>query len=408
MTTSPLQKHLTNKLTPLINGDEYFEPVLAFINQYVGTPRTTYCHNVYHEFASQASITGGGILDIAYNNWWFDYNGNTGEYDMRALDTAEIESRIASYLASPTGRPLMVDIEQWPVFLQRPYQGLTCVCADQSSDINTTTNVITFTTAPPDEESIVTVSSTGTLPGGLSAGTYYYTRDNSGNTCKLGTRANTFAGPPEATYLVDITSTGSGVLTLTNVTYNYAVPQLRTAADMWRAATTRDLGYFGVVPYDDYVYFGLLRTAIAGGDKSTIATWYAWFNERVKRNLQLAEDLLLDSSITVLSPYVYNINTVEQTNWRWCTAYQIYVAKQIADKYGLEVRPMYWTHERVGDPLAWTAMSEAQFIANLKFLAMLPGVDAIYMYEWDEEEIPAYYGDVMTELVAGTGDFEDT
>jgi len=80
-------------------------------------------------------------------------------------------------------------------------------CTDQTTDVNTTTDVITFTGAPPAAGTAVMVKSSGTLPGGLTTTDVYYTRTIDGNTCKLATR-NADA------QIVDITSAGSGTLTM--------------------------------------------------------------------------------------------------------------------------------------------------------------------------------------------------
>lgn len=81
------------------------------------------------------------------------------------------------------------------------------VCADQTTGVNPSTDVITFGSAPPTAGTVVRIKSSGTLPGGLSADSIYYTRTVSGNTCKLALQ-NADA------QIVDITSTGSGTLTM--------------------------------------------------------------------------------------------------------------------------------------------------------------------------------------------------
>lgn len=80
-------------------------------------------------------------------------------------------------------------------------------CTTQATDVNASTDVITFTGAPPSAGTAVKVRSSGTLPGGLTTTDLYYTRTVSGNTCKLALLNS------DAT-IVDITSTGSGTLTM--------------------------------------------------------------------------------------------------------------------------------------------------------------------------------------------------
>lgn len=83
----------------------------------------------------------------------------------------------------------------------------TYTCTAQSTDVNLTTDVITFTSAPPVAGTEVRVRSSGTLPGGLTEYDIYYTRSVSGNTCKLALQNS------DAT-VVNLTSTGSGTLTM--------------------------------------------------------------------------------------------------------------------------------------------------------------------------------------------------
>lgn len=75
------------------------------------------------------------------------------------------------------------------------------------SSVNTTTNVLTFGSAPPAAGTVVAIRSTGTLPGGLDPDELYYTRSVSGNDCKL-------AFTNSDSTVVDITSSGSGTITM--------------------------------------------------------------------------------------------------------------------------------------------------------------------------------------------------
>ena len=75
------------------------------------------------------------------------------------------------------------------------------------SSVNTSTNVLTFGSAPPAAGTVVAIRSTGALPGGLDSEELYYTRSVSGNDCKLAYYNNDAA-------VVDITSSGSGTITM--------------------------------------------------------------------------------------------------------------------------------------------------------------------------------------------------
>jgi len=129
--------------------------------------------------------------------------GNTGAlaYANKAVidlqGTAKIDAQyldIALYGTEPTNKYVEV-------------YGTAYTCTDQTTDVNASTDVITFTSAPPTAGTAVMVRSSGTLPGGLSGDAVYYTRTVSGNTCKLALQNND-------TTIVDITSTGSGTLTM--------------------------------------------------------------------------------------------------------------------------------------------------------------------------------------------------
>jgi hypothetical protein len=80
-------------------------------------------------------------------------------------------------------------------------------CTDQTTDVDPVTNIITFTSAPPAAGTAVQILSSGTFPGGLAADVLYFVRTVSGNTCKL----SKYNGDIQ---IVDITSTGSGTLTM--------------------------------------------------------------------------------------------------------------------------------------------------------------------------------------------------
>lgn len=66
--------------------------------------------------------------------------------------------------------------------------GTAYTCTTQSTDVNASTDVITFTSAPPSAGTAVIVRSSGTLPGGLTATDIYYTRTVKCETHVLGQR----------------------------------------------------------------------------------------------------------------------------------------------------------------------------------------------------------------------------
>jgi hypothetical protein len=82
----------------------------------------------------------------------------------------------------------------------------TRTCTDQTTDINTTTGVITFTSAPPANGGALMLKSSGTLPTGWTDTDVYYTRSVSGNTCKLALQNS------DETVIIP-SATGTGTLT---------------------------------------------------------------------------------------------------------------------------------------------------------------------------------------------------
>lgn len=91
---------------------------------------------------------------------------------------------------------------------------VTKYVAKDASSINATTNIITSTAHGFKTGVVVQVSTTTTMPGGVSETTDYYVINLSANTFAL---AET-AAKAEAGTKLDITSTGSGTITFTPTT----------------------------------------------------------------------------------------------------------------------------------------------------------------------------------------------
>ena len=133
------------------------------------------------------------------------------------------------------------------------------------SSINTTTDVVTFTTNHSfSTGDIVHVASTGTLPGGLTSGIYYFARVVAANQISLhDTPAHASAG----TGRYDITSAGSGTITIaTN----------RTGPGMWDGCSDASGSYIrlGSQPVNqltmDMVNYGT-PTAVGGYGHEVVA-----------------------------------------------------------------------------------------------------------------------------------------
>ena len=103
--------------------------------------------------------------------------------------------------------------------------GAAYTCTDQSTDINTTTGIITFTGAPPSEGTPVMIKSSGTLPTGWTNTDVYYVRTVSGNTCKLALQ-NADA------QIVIPSGTGSGTLTMYSGHTNTSTATMNVVQDV--------------------------------------------------------------------------------------------------------------------------------------------------------------------------------
>lgn len=101
--------------------------------------------------------------------------------------------------------------EEWTFNIRAAFSPTTKTLA-QATDVNTTTDVLTISSHGFQTGMIVAVSSSGTLPTGLSTTNYWVIRSDA-NTFKLATNlANAVAGTA-----VDITGVGSGTMTLAPV-----------------------------------------------------------------------------------------------------------------------------------------------------------------------------------------------
>ena len=103
--------------------------------------------------------------------------------------------------------------------------GAAYTCTDQSTDINTSTGIITFTGAPPSEGTPVMIKSSGTLPTGWTNTDVYYVRTVSGNTCKLALQ-NADAN------IVIPSATGSGTLTMYSGHTNTSTATMNVVQDV--------------------------------------------------------------------------------------------------------------------------------------------------------------------------------
>ena len=144
--------------------------------------------------------------------------------------------------------------------------GTAYTCNDQTTDVNTTTGIITFTGAPPSEGTPVMIKSSGTLPTGWTNTDVYYVRTVSGNTCKLALQ-NADAN------IVIPSATGSGTLTMysghTNTsTATMNVVQDVTADTPW--VTTDGHDYVCLVDCNAPEYYDQQRTQLTTINAGTI------------------------------------------------------------------------------------------------------------------------------------------
>jgi len=89
------------------------------------------------------------------------------------------------------------------------------------SSINTTTDVLTVTNHNLNTGDIIYIQSLGTIPAGLSAFTRYFIRKLSSNTISL---YEAFEGSKIDSGRIDITSAGSGTITISNISISEQIP----------------------------------------------------------------------------------------------------------------------------------------------------------------------------------------
>lgn len=131
--------------------------------------------------------------------------GNTGELSIS--NTAIIE-----FGGTSTNSRLTATYLNIRMYAHSPTYKYTTVYdskydATASTDIDVDNDTFDLGTTPPSVGTMVTVKSTGDLPGGVKAFAKYYVRSVSGNTCKL-------AWTNSDTTIIDITSTGTGTVSL--------------------------------------------------------------------------------------------------------------------------------------------------------------------------------------------------
>lgn len=186
----------------------------------------------------------------------------------------------------------------------------------------------------------------------------------------------------------------------TEATYDKAIADITLCASMWRDQTSLETGFWSLVPHYTFTDTINLATAIGASDKFNTAKYRARLSNRmVTYTNRFANDLLPYADF--LLPYCYQTDSYTIAQWKWFCAEQILEALRVAD--GRPVYPIVWDHTMgVGFP----AFSEADFRDMLQFAASFPGIAGVYMWEGTEDR-PAYYETVVTELLAGTGDFPD-
>jgi hypothetical protein len=134
---------------------------------------------------------------------------------------------------------------------------------EQATAVNPTTNFIDWGTAPPANDTVVRVKSSGTLPAGMNVNDIYYVYGKSGNTCQLALQSAI------AATVVDITDVGTGNLTFytghaSTSTKTLNVVQDVTADPQWVSPAKAVLADIGPVTYDQQ------RDRIASTSASTV------------------------------------------------------------------------------------------------------------------------------------------
>lgn len=188
----------------------------------------------------------------------------------------------------------------------------------------------------------------------------------------------------------------------TDATYAKAIEDITLCASMWRDATDIETGFWSLVPHYVFTDSTNLGTAIGTDDKFNTAKYRARLSNRmITHTNKFAADLLPYADF--LLPYTYGTDGYTVAQWKWFAAEAILEALRVAD--GRAVYPIMWDHV-MGD--GFPALSEADFIEMLKFVAAFPGIDGVYMWEGTEDRIATYEANV-TDLITGDaeGDFPD-
>ena len=144
--------------------------------------------------------------------------------------------------------------------------GSSYTCSDQTTGVNTTTGVITFSSAPPSSGTPVMLRSSGTMPTGLTTTNVYYTRSTSGNTCKL-------ALQNDDALIVIPSATGSGTLTMYSGHTSTSTATVNVLQDVSsETGWTADAGHDAVVLADSNApeYFDQQRLTLVTISSSTI------------------------------------------------------------------------------------------------------------------------------------------
>lgn len=285
---------------------------------------------------------------------------------------------------------------QWAAQLARSEYSAELVAAVAEAAVATNTtynrNVYSYTAA------VIAVGATSYLPMTAS---YWYTDavqpTPPGATVDQSViqgKINDFlATPNERPAMMDIEAWDLG----DSDEYDEGIEQLKIAAGMWQDQTDRLVGFYDLFPSHQYAR----PAALASTTKSTVAWQAAMLSSVMRLDDRIAGELL--PYVDFLLPRVYHVYEDAVAQWKWSASWQILEAIRIAQ--GKPVYPVVWHHWGVNPD--YTPLSEANYRASLQFVASFPGIAGVFLWEGNDE--PAWYTDVIEELVTGDaeGDFPD-
>lgn len=158
--------------------------------------------------------------------------------------------------------------------------------------------------------------------------------------------------------------------------WDVAGPNLKLAASMWAAQSSRPIGFYALLPDVEYWYFVLLSRAITAANAYDIVKYSANISSWMTRNDRTYA--MLGQYVDFLVPRVYVLYSDDVNNpfsdWKLYATSAIQEAVRLAN--GKPVYPMM-AAQVAG---ATVPLLETEWIASLQYVLSLPGVSGVAIY----------------------------